>query len=160
MFLTQTYSESVSRAHESTFLSILFWKFCGEAGFLPCENYRFLFKLNLAFLELIICFPLAAAKLLWTLLCLPSLVTYSVGDLSGNVGLRLHPNAGLTIRRILHFNKTLNTFLAAWGRKQDSGKLWEVCGILRESKWEHSTDSVAQDMVKSLCNWFVKIGIY
>ena len=30
----------------------------------PCENYRFLFKIKLAFLELIICFPLAAAILL------------------------------------------------------------------------------------------------
>lgn len=160
MFLEQTCSESVSRAHESIFLSILFWEFCGEAEFLPCENYRFLFKLKLAFLELIICFPLAAAILLWTLLCLPSFVTCSVGGLSGNLGLRLYPNAGLTIRRILHVNKTLNTFLAAWGQKQDSGKLWAVCGILRESEWEHSPDSVVLDMVKSLCNWFVKIHIY
>lgn len=66
-------------------LQFCFPKIHSEAEFLPCQHYKFLFKLKLAFLELIIWFPLAAAILLWTLLHLSSFLTCSVGGPSENL---------------------------------------------------------------------------
>lgn len=41
--------------------------------------------------------------------------------------------------------------------KQDSDKLWAVCGILRGSRCEHSADFISPDLAKSLCDWLVKL---
>lgn len=116
-------------------LQLRFPKIHGEAEFLPCEKLQISSYVKIGIFRPYYLLPSGRCHIAVNTAVICHGSWHALLEACKETGLGHYLSADLTIRRILHFNKTLKTSLVNMKTECRSLWLWALCGMPQGARW-------------------------